>query len=60
MLPLFQNTSCIPFTPQSLPCTLGNYAVYSINVSSAEDIAAGLKFAEENNIRLVIKNTGHE
>ncbi|KAL2000899.1 hypothetical protein VTN02DRAFT_2487 [Thermoascus thermophilus] len=60
MLPLFQNTSCIPFTPESLPCTLGNYAVYSINVSSAADIAAGLKFAEENNIRLVIKNTGHD
>ena len=33
---------------------------YSINVSQASDAVAGLQFAEQNNIRLVIKNTGHE
>ena len=38
----------------------GNIAEYSINVTSAGDVAAGVKFAQEKNIRLVIKNTGHE
>jgi hypothetical protein len=33
---------------------------YAINVTSASDVAAGIKFAKNNNIRLVIKNTGHD
>jgi hypothetical protein len=39
---------------------MGNYVSYSINVTCADDVAAGLKFAKRKNIRLVIKNTGHE
>jgi hypothetical protein len=58
--PVFQNQSCDPFTPTDQPCDLGNYAVYSINVSDAADIVAGLQFAQLHNVRLVIKNTGHE
>ncbi|KAK1148467.1 hypothetical protein N8T08_009472 [Aspergillus melleus] len=34
--------------------------VYTINATSADDIAAGIKFAKDNNLRLVIKNTGHD
>lgn len=60
MAPFWQNQSCDPFTPESTPCRLGNYVDYAINVSSAIDVAAGLMFAQEKNIRLVIKNTGHE
>lgn len=56
----FQNQSCDPFTPASRPCLLGNYAAYSINVSNVDDVRAGIRFAEEKNIRLVIKSTGHE
>jgi hypothetical protein len=39
---------------------MGNYVAYAINVSTWEDVAAGVKFAQQNNIRLVIKNSGHE
>jgi hypothetical protein len=60
MAPEWQNYTCDPFTPKSAPCDLGNYVDYTINVSSAADIVAGLKFAQQKNIRLVIKNTGHE
>lgn len=60
MAPYYQNQSCDPFTPVARTCELGNYAAYSIDVSSAEDVAAGLKFAKERNVRVVIKNTGHE
>ncbi|KAH8807209.1 hypothetical protein F5884DRAFT_730846 [Xylogone sp. PMI_703] len=58
--PWWQNQSCIPFTPESTPCKLGSYASYSINVTGVDDILQGLTFAKQNNIRLVIKNTGHD
>ncbi|TVY69480.1 FAD-linked oxidoreductase ZEB1 [Fusarium oxysporum f. sp. cubense] len=60
MAPFYQNRSCDPFTPRSRPCELGNFVSYSINASSAEDISAGIKFAKMKNIRLVVKNTGHD
>lgn len=56
----FQNQTCVPDTDKSMPCDLGNYASYSINVSDWRDAEAGVVFAREQNIRLVIKNSGHE
>ena len=56
----YQNQSCDPFTQASKSCELGNYAVYSINVTGADDVVAGLNFARQNNVRLSIRNTGHE
>ncbi|KAF3765307.1 putative FAD-dependent isoamyl alcohol oxidase [Cryphonectria parasitica EP155] len=60
MNPYFQNQSCDPFTSKSVTCELGNYVSYSINVTGVDDVVAGLNFAKENNVRLVIKNTGHD
>jgi len=57
---IFANGSCDPFTPRTSPCLLGNYVHYSVNVSNAEDIAATIRFADKNRIRLVIRNTGHD
>ncbi|KAL8663557.1 MAG: hypothetical protein Q9202_003745 [Teloschistes flavicans] len=56
----FQNNTCTPFTPSSTRCVLGNYASYSIDVRSIDDVRAGISFAQERNIRLVIKNSGHD
>ncbi|KFA66959.1 hypothetical protein S40285_05754 [Stachybotrys chlorohalonatus IBT 40285] len=56
----FKNYTCSPFTPRSQPCELGNLVSYVIDVSSADDVRAGISFAREHNIRLVIKNTGHD
>ncbi|KAJ4417400.1 hypothetical protein N0V82_006167 [Gnomoniopsis sp. IMI 355080] len=41
-------------------CELGNLVSYSISVSGAEDVVAGINFARDNNVRLVVKNTGHD
>lgn len=60
LIPLFANGSCDPYALKSSPCLIGNYPDYSINVSSWKDAAVGVKFANKKNIRLVIKNTGHE
>lgn len=56
----FANQSCDPFTSEAQPCLLGNYVRYAIDVSTVDDIIAGITFAQENNIRFVIRNTGHE
>jgi hypothetical protein len=60
MAPSFYNDTCQPFQSASESCPLGNLVAYSINATDAEDIVAGVNFAREHNIRLVIKNTGHE
>lgn len=65
MAPDWQNNSCSPLPPSansngSGSCTLGNLAQYAINVSDASAIKAGIQFAQEKNIRLTIKNTGHD
>jgi hypothetical protein len=60
MAPWFANETCDPFHPVSQPCTLGNYVTYSVNVSKPEHVSKTLAFAKENNIRVVIRNTGHE
>ncbi|TQV91952.1 FAD-binding, type 2 [Cordyceps javanica] len=60
MSPYWANNSCTPFTSPSAPCLLGNYASYAINVSSAADVVAGLEFAKKKNIRVQVKNTGHD
>ncbi|KAE8355145.1 hypothetical protein BDV28DRAFT_58219 [Aspergillus coremiiformis] len=41
-------------------CTLGPAPVYTINATEPEDLAMGLAFAKQNNIRLVVRNTGHD
>lgn len=60
MEPFFANQSCDPFTPQSTPCQLGNYVRYAVNVSCVADVQAALLFATKYNIRVVVRNTGHE
>lgn len=39
---------------------LGDLAVFSIRVEEPQDIVAGVNFAQANNIRLTVKNTGHD
>ncbi|KAH3960901.1 hypothetical protein HBI56_213820 [Parastagonospora nodorum] len=63
MSPYYLNDSCTPFIKNSSgsgQCTLGNSPSYAIAVSSTEDIQAGINFAREKNIRLIVKNTGHD
>ncbi|KAI0798992.1 FAD/FMN-containing isoamyl alcohol oxidase-like protein MreA [Xylaria sp. FL0064] len=60
MSPYWVNNSCSPFTASDAQCALGNLAQYAVNVSSAEDVIAGIRFAQAKNVRLTIKNTGHD
>lgn len=60
MAPFFANQSCDPFLPASSRCILGTYVAYAVRVSSPSTINATLAFARTHNIRLVIRNTGHD
>ncbi|KUI68196.1 6-hydroxy-D-nicotine oxidase [Cytospora mali] len=66
MAQFFTNGSCNPYTAPSDPCVVGALVQYSVNVSAASlsesiaDYRATLAFASEHNIRLVVRNTGHD
>lgn len=60
MAPFFANQSCDPFQPRKKKCELGNYVRYAVNASRASDIIAAVKFAQQKNVRFVIRNTGHD
>ena len=60
MSPLFSNNTCLYSTDKASPCTIGYYPVYVVNVSTPEHAAAAVRFASEKNLRLNIKNTGHD
>ncbi|KXS95039.1 hypothetical protein AC578_143 [Pseudocercospora eumusae] len=60
MAPYFANASCDPFTERSSRCEYGTYVRYAVDVGSAEQVAATLEFAKSKNIRVVIRNTGHD
>jgi FAD/FMN-containing dehydrogenase len=56
----WQNQTCSPLLALNGTCTLGNMASYAVEVTDAATAAAGLKFARQRNLRLTIKNTGHD
>ena len=49
-----------PLTPEVGICNQANVPVYAVAATTASDIQATLAFAVKNNIRVVIKNTGHD
>ena len=56
----WMNQSCNPFAEPSAPCTLGNMVAYAVNVTGTADVAATVRFARDHNVRLVVRNTGHD
>ena len=60
MAPYFANASCDPFTARSAQCVIGTYVQYSVNATGPDDYRHTLAFTKRHNIRLVIRNTGHD
>ncbi|KAJ6124321.1 hypothetical protein N7471_011638 [Penicillium samsonianum] len=56
----FTNLSCNPFSSKTSPCTIGNYVQYAVNATDAAQVQKTIHFAARHNIRLVIRNTGHD
>ena len=59
--PVYQGLTCQPPSIyDSKTCTLGGSPSYVINAKTVLDIQVGLNFARNDNVRLVVKNTGHD
>jgi hypothetical protein len=50
----------MPTDDPSGTCTLGGYAAYSIDVENVAQVQLGVNFARNMNLRLTVKNTGHD
>ncbi|KAF2832279.1 FAD-binding domain-containing protein [Ophiobolus disseminans] len=63
MFPVYQGRTCLPRLSElgaNATCELGAYPAHVVNVSTVAHIQIALNFARNANIRLVIKNTGHD
>ncbi|KAL8336686.1 hypothetical protein RB601_008261 [Gaeumannomyces tritici] len=46
--------------PPPPPCTRGGFPEYVVNATTARHVQAAVNFARNRNLRLVVKNTGHD
>ena len=61
MLPLYEGRTCLPpGYNYTTTCDMGAYPSYVINVTNVAQIQLAVNFARNANLRLVIKNTGHD
>lgn len=62
MSPLYTGNTCLPVdgNVEGRNCTLGGYPVYVLTARNPRDVQAGVNFARNHNIRLIVKNTGHD
>lgn len=54
------NNTCDPTTDKTTPCTRGKYPQYVVDAKTVKDVIAAVNWARNANIRLVIRNTGHD
>jgi hypothetical protein len=54
----WNNDSCLPNTAD--PCSGKGYPVYVVNATCVDDVKKGVDFARNNNVRLIVKGTGHD
>ncbi|KAK3687030.1 hypothetical protein LTR37_019239 [Vermiconidia calcicola] len=58
MNPNWSEDSCLP-GPQ-YPCSSAGFPLYVINATCSGDVAKGVSFAREHNVRLNVKGSGHD
>ncbi|KAK0623903.1 hypothetical protein B0T14DRAFT_565220 [Immersiella caudata] len=60
LTPWTQGLTCMPALNATGNCTQGGFPVYVLNATTVKDIQAAVNYARNKNIRLIIKNTGHD
>ena len=59
--PIYQGLTCLPPSIyDSGNCTLGGYPAYAVKATTVLDIQSTMNFARSQELRLVVKNTGHD
>jgi FAD/FMN-containing dehydrogenase len=56
----YTDGSCDPFADPDHPCDLGPLAVYTVNATTSKHYRAAIDFVNKHNIRLVVRNSGHD
>ncbi|KAM5342131.1 hypothetical protein ACJ41O_015162 [Fusarium nematophilum] len=54
----YTNWTCLP--NETFPCSASGYPAYVVNATTPEHVKLGIDFARKHDIRLVVKNTGHD
>ncbi|KAK3937418.1 FAD-binding domain-containing protein [Diplogelasinospora grovesii] len=54
----WNNDTCLP-DPRA-PCSSVGYPVYVVNATTPQHVKTGINFARAHNIRLIVKNSGHD
>ena len=60
---IFQNntiSACYLNTTLGIPCGQGSVPPIGVDARSASDVQAAVNFAKQHNLKVVIKNTGHD
>ncbi|KAF6796333.1 restculine oxidase [Colletotrichum sojae] len=63
MSPLYQGLTCVPPSVNNIStgaCTVGGYPSYVVKATNVAQIQLAVNFARNLNLRLVVKNTGHD
>ncbi|KAK0649854.1 hypothetical protein B0T16DRAFT_457225 [Cercophora newfieldiana] len=60
LTPWPQGNTCSASLNSTGPCTRGGFPEYVVRASSVKQVQAAVNFARNKNVRLVIKNTGHD
>ncbi|KAF2746026.1 isoamyl alcohol oxidase-like protein [Sporormia fimetaria CBS 119925] len=60
MWPTYQGRTCLAHDSPNDNCTLGGYPSYAVKITNVAQIQTSINFARNKNLRLVIKNTGHD
>lgn len=61
MSPLFEGATCEPQDGVlGKNCTLGGFPSYSLNITNVAQIQLAINFARNLDLRLVVRNTGHD
>ncbi|ORY18726.1 FAD binding domain-containing protein [Clohesyomyces aquaticus] len=61
MSPVAQGMTCLPPTIfNTHNCTRGGFPMYVVNATTPKHVQAGVNFARDTGVRLVVKNTGHD
>lgn len=58
MQPNWEDDACLPVT--GVHCNLQQYPRYTVNATKASHVQAGVNFARTNNVRLIVRGTGHD
>ncbi|CAE6489921.1 unnamed protein product [Rhizoctonia solani] len=58
--PVWDSLLCEIDTPQNVTCEQGAVPVYSVAARDSSHVSKSVKFAGDHNLKLVVKNTGHD